>query len=64
LNLLDFINTSGYALAPGMFLGIRLGHKVFARSNPAGFRLLALNLLIMISTLSVARAVFDLWALR
>jgi hypothetical protein len=45
-------------------LGIRLGHKVFARSNPAGFRLLALNLLIMISTLSVARAVFDLWALR
>lgn len=47
-------------LAPGMLLGMRLGRKAFARSNPAGFRLLVLNLLIVISALSVARALFDL----
>lgn len=49
-------------LAPGMLLGMRLGRKAFARSNTAGFRLLVLNLLIVISALSVARAVFDLLA--
>ena len=47
-------------LAPGMLLGIRIGRKAFARSNPDGFRLLVLNLLIVISSLSVARALFDL----
>lgn len=51
-------------LAPGMLLGMRLGRKAFARSNPAGFRLLVLNLLIVISALSVARALFDLLALH
>jgi hypothetical protein len=43
---------------------MRLGRKAFARSNPAGFRLLVLNLLIVISALSVARALFDLLALH
>ena len=51
-------------LAPGMLLGMRLGRKAFARSNPEGFRLLVLNLLIGISALSVARALFDLLATR
>lgn len=46
-------------LAPGMLLGMRLGRKAFARSNPDGFRLLVLNLLIAISTISVMRALFD-----
>lgn len=46
-------------LAPGMLLGMRLGRAAFARSNPDGFRLLVLNLLIVISGLSVARALFD-----
>lgn len=49
-------------LAPGMLLGMHLGRKAFARSNPAAFRLLVLNLLIVISSLSVARAIFDLLA--
>lgn len=49
-------------LAPGMLLGMRLGRMAFARSKPEGFRLLVLNLLIVISALSVARALFDgLW---
>lgn len=49
-------------LTPGMLLGMRLGRMAFARSNPEGFRLLVLNLLIGISALSVARALFDgLW---
>ncbi|MFZ1499284.1 MAG: sulfite exporter TauE/SafE family protein [Giesbergeria sp.] len=47
-------------LAPGMLMGMRLGRKAFARSNPDGFRLLVLNLLIVISALSVARSLFDL----
>ena len=47
-------------LAPGMLLGIRLGQAAFARSNPAGFRLLVLNLLILVSSLSVVRAAFDM----
>lgn len=51
-------------LAPGMLLGMYLGRKAFARSNPDGFRLLVLNLLIVISGLSVARALFDLLAQR
>ena len=46
-------------LAPGMLLGMRLGRKAFARSNPEGFRLLVLNLLIVISGLGVARALFE-----
>jgi hypothetical protein len=45
-----------------MLLGMRLGRKAFARSKPEGFRLLVLNLLIVISALSVARAFFDLLA--
>lgn len=51
-------------LAPGMLLGMRLGRAAFARSKPEGFRLLVLNLLIGISGLSVARALFDLLAQR
>lgn len=47
-------------LAPGMLLGMRLGRKAFARSNPEGFRLLVLNLLMLISSLSVARALFEI----
>lgn len=47
-------------LAPGMLLGMRLGRKAFTHSNPDGFRLLVLNLLIVISGLNVARALFDL----
>ena len=45
-------------------LGMRqgLGHRAFPRSNPDGFRLLVLNLLMLISGLSVARALFDLLA--
>ena len=49
-------------LAPGMLLGMRLGRKAFARSKPEGFRLLVLNLLMVISALSVARALFELLA--
>ena len=49
-------------LAPGMLLGMRLGRQAFARSNPDGFRRLVLNLLVAISALSVARALFDLLA--
>ena len=47
-------------LAPGMLLGMRLGRKAFARSKPEGFRLLVLNLLMLISSLSVARALFEM----
>lgn len=43
-----------------MLLGMRIGQKAFARSNPEDFRLLVLNLLMVISDLSVARALFDL----
>lgn len=46
-------------LAPGMLLGMRLGRKAFALSNPESFRLLVLNLLIVISGLGVARALFE-----
>lgn len=58
------VETLGWilVLGPGMLLGMRLGRKAFARSKPEGFRLLVLNLLIVISALSVARAVFDLLA--
>ena len=50
-------------LTPGMLLGMRLGRAAFARSSHDGFRLLVLNLLIGISGLSVARALFD-WLVR
>lgn len=46
-------------LAPGMLLGIQLGRKAFARSDPASFRLWVLNLLIVICALSVARALTE-----
>lgn len=46
-------------LAPGMLLGIHLGQRAFARSNQQGFRVLVLNLLIVISALSVARGAAD-----
>jgi uncharacterized membrane protein YfcA len=49
-------------LAPGMMLGMRLGRKAFVQSNPESFRRLVLNLLILISGLSAARALFDLLA--
>lgn len=49
-------------LGPGMLLGMRLGRKAFVQSNPESFRRLVLNLLIVISGLSAARALFDLLA--
>lgn len=51
-------------LAPGMLLGMHLGRKAFSRSHPDAFRRLVLNLLIVISGLSVARALFDLLVQR
>lgn len=51
-------------LAPGMLLGMHLGRKAFSRSNPDGFRLLVLNLLMAISGLSVVRALLDMLAQR
>jgi uncharacterized membrane protein YfcA len=47
-------------LAPGMLLGMQLGRKAFVQSNPESFRRLVLNLLIVISGLGVARAIFEL----
>lgn len=47
-------------LAPGMLLGMYLGGKAYKRSNPETFRRLVLNLLILISLISVARALVDL----
>lgn len=49
------------ALAPGMLIGMWLGKKAFVRSDPARFRVLMLNLLITVSALSAARALFDLF---
>lgn len=48
-------------LAPGLLLGNWLGSKAFMRAQPARFRLLVLNLLICISALSVARALWGGW---
>lgn len=50
-------------LAPGMLLGIQLGRKAFTRADPTGFRLWVLNLLILISALSVARALMDWYSM-
>jgi len=47
-------------LAPGMFLGMWIGRKAFVVANPRRFRQLVLNLLILMSGLGVARALFDL----
>ena len=49
-------------LAPGMLLGMRIGGKAFAGRDPQFLRLLVINLLIAISGLGVARALFDLLA--
>lgn len=56
-------DTLGWALllAPGMLAGIWIGHRSFGAVNPAHYRRVVLNLLIVISTLGVLRAVFDLW---
>lgn len=47
-------------LAPGLFIGIWLGGRAFASSNPARFRQMMLDLLIVISGLGVLRALYDL----
>mgnify|MGYP001271257159 CR=1 FL=1 len=47
-------------LAPGMLLGIRVGHGAFAGSDPAQFRKLVLNLLIVICLFGALRAGYDL----
>jgi uncharacterized membrane protein YfcA len=47
-------------LAPGMLTGMWLGNKAFAKSNPARFRQVVLDLLILISSLAVVRTVFEL----
>lgn len=47
-------------LAPGMLIGIRVGHGAFAGSDPARYRKLVLNLLIVICALGMARAGFEL----
>jgi uncharacterized membrane protein YfcA len=47
-------------LAPGMLTGMWLGNKAFAKSNPARFRQLVLDLLVLISSLAVVRAVIEL----
>lgn len=47
-------------LAPGLFVGIWLGGKAFATSNPGRFRQLMLDLLILISGLGVLRALYEL----
>lgn len=51
-------------LAPGMLVGIQLGRRAFARSNPDGFRLLVLKLLTVISALSVVRALMDGYSIQ
>jgi len=51
-------------LAPGMLVGIQLGRKAFARSNPDGFRILVLKLLTVISALSVVRALMDGYSIQ
>jgi uncharacterized membrane protein YfcA len=47
-------------LTPGLLVGMWLGNKAFVRANPARFRQLVLDLLTLISGLSVARALFEL----
>lgn len=47
-------------LGPGMLAGIWIGHRSFGSMNPAQYRRFVLNLLIVISTLGVLRALFDL----
>jgi uncharacterized membrane protein YfcA len=62
-NLNVFSTTTLYwiaTLAPGMLIGMWLGRKAFVRSDPARFRVWMLNLLIVISVLSVARALVQL----
>jgi uncharacterized membrane protein YfcA len=64
-NLNVFSTTTFYwiaTLAPGMLIGMWWGRKAFVHSDPTRFRLLMLNLLILISGLSAARALFDLTA--
>jgi uncharacterized membrane protein YfcA len=62
-NLLS-IDTLRWAalLAPTMLAGVWLGRHSFANANPAGYRQHVLTLLIVISTLGVLRAGFDLLA--
>lgn len=48
------------ALAPGLLMGMWLGNKAFALANPAKFRQLVLDLLILISALGVLRALFEM----
>ena len=47
-------------LAPGMLAGIWIGHRSFDSVDPAQYRRFVLNVLIVISTLGVLRALFDL----
>ena len=43
-------------LGPAMFAGIWIGRLSFGTADPAGYRRFVLNLLIVISALTVARA--------
>ncbi len=47
-------------LAPGMLVGIRVGHRAFTGADPSGYRKRVLELLIVICAFGLARAFFDL----
>ena len=49
-------------LAPGMLLGMTLGKRAFQIASPERFRLLVLDLLIVISLLGCTRALHELLA--
>ena len=49
-------------LAPGMLLGMTLGRRAFQIASPERFRLLVLDLLILISALGSARAIQEVLA--
>lgn len=51
-----------FTLAPGMLLGMSVGKRAFQIASPVHFRLLVLDLLILISALGSARAVQELLA--
>jgi hypothetical protein len=47
-----------------MLVGIQLGRKACARSNPDGFLILVLKLLTVSSALSVVRALMDGYSIQ
>jgi uncharacterized protein len=48
-------------LAPTMLLGMRSGRRAFGNANPNRYRRFVLNLLIVVSALGLASALFSLW---